>query len=168
MGWYLYTAKCHSPSLTHTFMHQFYLCSGALSNIHSDGCILLNQRSWESIPLTDKPLLPSFITVTSVFYQIYYLIRIIYFLKTTWECLLEAFLNNCEIISSNRNNPGTIKAQTAINWKMQEHQHRCPQSEGADQERSLCSKLTSSSLNEIYSLAHGQAKSFMVFKRDKD
>lgn len=90
------------------------------------------------------------------------------FKKTTWECLLEAFLNNCEIISSNRNNPGTIKAQTAINWKMQEHQHRCPQSEGADQERSLCSKLTSSSLNEIYSLAHGQAKSFMVFKRDKD
>lgn len=125
-----------------------------------------DRQTAAAVPVCRKT--PSFITVTSVFYQIYYLIRIIFFLKTTWECLLEAFLNNCEIISSNRNNPGTIKTQTAINWKMQEHQHRCPQSEGADQERSLCSKLTSSSLNEIYSLAHGQAKSFMVFKRDKD
>lgn len=116
-----------------------------------------DRQTAAAVPVCRKT--PSFITVTSVFYQIYYFIRIIF--KKNLGTSLGG-------ISKQLRDHQFKQAQTAINWKMQEHQHRCPQSEGADQERSLCSKLTSSSLNEIYRLAHGQAKSFMVFKRDKD
>lgn len=56
-----------------------------------------DRQTAAAVPVCKKT--PSFITVTSVFYQIYYFIRII--LKKNLGTSLGG-ISNCEIISSNR------------------------------------------------------------------